>query len=73
MCNRDDENPPVDFGDHEPVGWRFGGIEQRVVGPHVEDIVYAEVWVFEQVGGLGVDFEGLVVVEVEEFGHLLRV
>jgi hypothetical protein len=37
-------------------GW-FGGVEQRVGGPNLADVVDATVGVFEQVGGLSVDFK----------------
>jgi hypothetical protein len=42
-------------------GW-FGGVEQRVGGPNLAGVVDATVGVFEQVGGLSVDFKGAVLV-----------
>jgi non-homologous end joining protein Ku len=51
---------------------RLGRVEQRVAGPHVCDVIGAEVGVLEQVRGLAVDLERVVVIEqieVEQLGH----
>jgi len=53
----------VDFGDHQPVRGRFGGLEHRVGCPDVVDVLDAQAWVFEQVGGLGIDLKWVLVVE----------
>jgi hypothetical protein len=49
----------------------FGWVEERVVDPHVVDVLQSEVGVFEQVCGLRVYLERVVVegLEVEAFGH----
>ena len=47
-----------DVGDHQPVGWWFGWVEQRVGVPDFVDVVDAVGVVFEEVGGLSVDLDG---------------
>jgi hypothetical protein len=42
---------------------RFGGVEHRVGCPDIADVLDAQAWVLEQVGGLGVDLERVLVVE----------
>lgn len=59
-----DQHDAPGLRDHEPVGWRLGRIEQRVVGPDVEDVVHPQVRMLEQVRGLGVDLEGLLAEKV---------
>jgi hypothetical protein len=45
------------------VRGRFGGVEHRVGCPDIADVLDAQAWVLEQVGGLGVDLERFLVVE----------
>jgi hypothetical protein len=52
-----------DFGDHQPMCGRFGGVKHRVGCPDIADVLDAQAWVLEQVGGLGVDLERVLVVE----------
>lgn len=42
---------------------RLGGVEERIVDPDVVDVVKAEVRVLEQVRGLGVDLERVLLIE----------
>jgi hypothetical protein len=49
-------------------GW-FGGVEQRFGGPRLADIVDATVGVFEQVGGLSIDFKRVVAGEQIKVEH----
>ena len=42
---------------------RLGRVEQRVAGPYIVDVIDAQIRVLEQMGGLGVDLEGVLVVE----------
>ncbi|WP_193315227.1 hypothetical protein [Nostocoides sp. F2B08] len=42
----------------------LGGLEERIVDPHVTDVVKAEVRVLEQVRGLSVDPERVLLGEV---------
>ena len=54
------------------MGRRLGRIEERVRAPHVVDVLNPEVRVLEQVCGLGVDLERIVVIEqvdVERLRH----
>jgi hypothetical protein len=53
----------LDFGDHQPVRGRFGWVEHRVGCPDIADVLDAQAWVLEQVGGLGVDLERVLVIE----------
>lgn len=53
-----------DFGDHEPMGRWFGGIEQGITGPYVVDVIDPQVGVFEEVTGLPVDFKRPVIIEL---------
>jgi hypothetical protein len=57
------EDCAVDFGDHQPMGGWFGRVEDRIGRPDVVDVVDAQAWVLEQVGGLSVDLERILVVE----------
>jgi len=60
----------VDFGDHQPVGGWFGGVEHWVGSPDFADVLVAQAWVLEQVGGLSVDLERILFVEqiqIEQF------
>jgi hypothetical protein len=66
---RHDEDGAFDFGDHQPVRGRFGGVEHRVGCPDIADVLDAQAWVFEQVGGLGIDLERVPVVEQIEIGR----
>lgn len=62
--NGHDENIACDFGTHQPMrGW-IGRIKQRIGYPHVEYVVDTEVRVLEQVCGLGVYLERVVVIEL---------
>ena len=71
-CQWNHQHPAGDFGAHEPVRWWFRRVEEGVVGPDVVDVVQSEMGVLEQVCGLGVDIEGILVekVEVEAVCHL---
>ena len=62
----------LDFGDHQPVRGRFGGVEHWVGCPNIADVLDAQAWVFEQVGGLGVDLERVLVVEQIEIEPVVR-
>jgi hypothetical protein len=42
---------------------RFGGVKHRAGCPDIADVPDAQAWVLEQVGGLGVDLERLLVLE----------
>ena len=69
---RYDEHLTSDFGHHQPVRRRYRWIEERIGLPHLVDVVDAKPRVFEQVGGLVVDLEGVLVVkeiEVEPVSH----
>jgi hypothetical protein len=59
-----------DLGDHQPVRWRFGWVEDRVGVPDLVDVVDAVAVVFEQVDGLSVDLERIGVVEFLELEQL---
>jgi hypothetical protein len=50
----------------------FGRIEEWIVGPYFVDVVDAKVWMFEQVCGLSVDLEGVLVVEQVRIESLNR-
>lgn len=63
----------TDFGDHQPVRWWFGRIEERVGVPDLLDVVDAVGVVFEQVGGLSVDLERIGVVQPVEIEHLTHI
>jgi hypothetical protein len=54
------------------VRGRFGGVEHRVGCPDIADVLDAQAWVFEQVGGLGVDLERVLVVEQIEIEPVVR-
>jgi hypothetical protein len=54
--------PSGDLGAHQPVRRRFRRIDKRVAGP---DVVRTQVGVLEQVRGLRVDLEGLLVEKVD--------
>ncbi|MGO8771702.1 MAG: hypothetical protein ACLQIK_01715 [Mycobacterium sp.] len=43
-------------------GWS-GGVEHRVESPDFADVLDAQAWVLEQVGGLSVDLERILFVE----------
>jgi len=43
----------------------LGWVEERIVDPHVVDVLQSEVGMLEQVRGLGVDLERVVVEGVE--------
>jgi hypothetical protein len=62
----------VDFGDHQPVGGWFGGVEHRVGSPDFADVRDAQAWVLEQVGGLGVDLERILFVEQIQIEQFVR-
>lgn len=53
----------LNFSDHQPVGGWFGGVEDRIGCPDFADVVDAQAWMLEQVGGLSVDLERILVVE----------
>jgi hypothetical protein len=53
----------IDFGDHQPVGGWFGGVEHGVGSPDFADVLDAQAWVLEQVGGLSVDLERILFVD----------
>ena len=57
------QNSPGDFGDHEPVGRWFGGVEQWLTCPDVFDVVDAQMYVFEQVADLMIDLERPLIVK----------
>ncbi len=64
------------LGDHQPVCWWFGRIEERVGVPDLIDFVDAVGVVFEQVSGLSVDLERIGVVqpvEIEQLTHTASV
>ena len=58
-----DENSAADLRDHQPVGRRFGRIEQRVTAPHIVDVVDSERFMLEQVWCLPGDLERVVLIE----------
>ena len=45
------------------MSWRLGGIEQRLICPHVSDVVHAQMWVLEQVADLVIDLERPAIVK----------
>ena len=59
----DDENSAADLRNHQPVGRWFGRIEQRVIAPHVVDVVDSERFMREQVRCLPGDLERVVLIE----------
>ena|ERR1039458_9873207 len=56
---------------HQPVRWRRGRVEERVADQNVVDVIDTEVRMLEQVCGLSVDLEGVLVVEEVEVKSLL--
>jgi hypothetical protein len=60
---RHNEDPARDLRAHEPVRWRLGRIEQRVTGPYIPDVVDPKVRVLEQVRGLDIDLERILIIE----------
>lgn len=75
-CDRHDQDFVSYLGPHEPVRRWFGGVEERVTGPDVENVLHAQMRVFEQVRGLAVDLERVLLVEgveIEELSHSLSV
>jgi hypothetical protein len=60
---RHHQDVAVDFGDHQPVGGWFGGVEHRVGSPDFADVPDAQARVLEQVGGLSLDLERILFVE----------
>jgi hypothetical protein len=62
----------VDFGDHQPVGGWFGGVEHRVGSPDFADVLDAQARVLEQVGGLSVDLEWILFVEQIQIEQFVR-
>ncbi len=62
----------VDFGDHQPVGGWSGGVEHRVESPDFADVLDAQAWVLEQVGGLSVDLERILFVEQIQIEQFVR-
>lgn len=45
------------------MGRRLGRVEERIAGPDVKNVGKATMWVLEQVRGLRVDLERVVVIE----------
>jgi hypothetical protein len=70
--DRYDKDVATNLGDHEPVGGRKRGIEQWVAVPDVADVVQPEVRVLEQVSGLIVNFERIIILEQIEIQQLPR-
>ena len=52
-------------------GW-FGGVEHRVGSPDFADVLDAQAWVLEQVGGLSVDLERILFVEQIQIEQFVR-
>jgi hypothetical protein len=72
MERGDDEHDTGDLRHHQPVRWRLRRVEERVGLLDVENVLDAESRMFEQVGGLVVDLERVLVVEeveIERFRH----
>jgi hypothetical protein len=63
---RDHEDLSCDLGDHQSVRRQLRRIEERIGLPHLEDVVDSERGVLEQVRGLGVDLEWIVVINKVE-------
>lgn len=59
---RHDEGSTVHLGHHQPVNGRFGWVEERVGAPNVVDVVDPEPGMLEEVGGLFVDLEGVIII-----------
>jgi hypothetical protein len=59
----DDEYATIDIGAHQPVCRRDRRVEKRIAGQHVMDVIDAEVGVLEQVRGLCVDLEWVLILE----------
>jgi hypothetical protein len=54
--------------------WRLRWVEERVIDPDVIHVLQPEVRVLEQVRGLSVDLEGILVEQIEvEAGHVASV
>jgi hypothetical protein len=53
------------------VRWRLGRIEQRVTGLHIPDVVDPKVRVLEQVRGLSIDLERVLIIEEVGIGPLI--
>jgi len=62
----DDEYVAGDLGHHQPVGWWYCWIEEWFGSPRFVHVVDPERSVLEQVGGLGVDLEWVVLVKLVE-------
>ena len=45
------------------MGRRLGGVEEGLAGPHVVDVIDAEAGMLEQVRGLSVNLERILVIE----------
>jgi hypothetical protein len=71
-CERDDQDTAFDLGAHQPVRGRRCRVEKRVAGPHVGDVVDPEVGMLEQVSGLNVNLELILVAEEIGIKTLLR-
>jgi hypothetical protein len=61
--DRHDKDVAGDLRDHEPVRRWVSWVEQRVALPHLADILETEVRVLEQMRGLVIDLERILVVE----------
>ena len=68
---RHNQDPARDLRAHEPVRWRLGRVEHRVTGPHIPDIVDPKVRVLEQVRGLSIDLERVLIIEEVGIGPLI--
>ena len=43
------------------MGWRLGGVEQRITRPYVEHVINTKARVFEQVRSLRIDLKRIFV------------
>lgn len=69
---RDHQHPASGLAAHQPVRRGLGRVEQRTAAPHVINVVDPKVWMLEQVRGLRVDLERVLVVEQIRIESLAR-
>lgn len=63
QSDRNNEDLSGYLGHHQPVSRGYGGIEERVGSPDVEDVVDATLGMLEEMGGLVIDLERCLVIE----------
>ncbi len=71
-CQRNHQDLAGDFATHQPMCRRYRRIEQWIAGPHFQNVVDPQVGMLEQMCGLRVDLERVMIIELIHVETLRR-